>query len=70
MNTADSKQAERVRSVFHHAERVFGNRAKAQRWLTSENRILRGVPLSLLVSDDGATIVHAELGRIEHGIFS
>ena len=70
MAVADTEQAERVQRVTHQAERVFGDAAKAQRWLTAENHILQAVPLSLLVSEDGAAVVQAELGRIEHGIFS
>jgi putative toxin-antitoxin system antitoxin component (TIGR02293 family) len=54
-----------------HAEKVFGERAKASRWLHKPNRALGGVsPLSLLDTDLGTREVEQILGRIEYGVYS
>jgi putative toxin-antitoxin system antitoxin component (TIGR02293 family) len=50
---------------------VFGERAKASRWLHNPNRALGGVsPLSLLDTDLGTREVEQILGRIEYGVYS
>lgn len=62
--------AERVLKIFIHADEVFGDRRKAQRWLREPCRAIGGVvPLSLLQSNEGSEIVREELVRIEYGIY-
>jgi putative toxin-antitoxin system antitoxin component (TIGR02293 family) len=64
------KDAERVLAIFEHADEVFGNRRKAQRWLHEPCRAIDNIiPLDLLESDAGSEIVREELVRIEHGIY-
>ena len=53
--------------VARETERVFGDVAKARRWLSADNRILGGRPLDLLATDAGARDVEYELVRIDHG---
>lgn len=54
------------------AERTFGDKSVAMRWLIRPNRALEGKePLDLATrSDDGLRRVQTVLGRIEHGIYS
>jgi putative toxin-antitoxin system antitoxin component (TIGR02293 family) len=53
------------------AEKVFGNSAKAHRWLRKAKHSLAGeTPLAFLASEHGARIVEEMLRRIEHGIFA
>jgi putative toxin-antitoxin system antitoxin component (TIGR02293 family) len=64
------RDAERVLAIFAYADRVFGRREKAQRWLREPCRAISNVvPLDLLDSDAGAQLVKDELIRIEHGIY-
>lgn len=64
------KDAERVLKIFVHADEVFGDRRKAQRWLREPCRAIGNtIPLSLLQSDEGSEIVREELHRIEYGIY-
>ncbi|MEM1233583.1 MAG: MbcA/ParS/Xre antitoxin family protein [Pseudomonadota bacterium] len=56
--------------VLRTAEDIWGYE-KAQNWIQRPNRQLAGEsPLSLLDSDQGAQVVEALLGQIEHGIGS
>ncbi|RWM90195.1 MAG: DUF2384 domain-containing protein [Mesorhizobium sp.] len=50
------------------ADRVFGNHEKLQRWLRKRSRVLNQVPIDLLQSEAGATLVADELNRIAYGI--
>ena len=53
------------------AERVFGDREKAARWLSKPNEDLASAkPLDLLRSALGARDVEEELIRIEEGYFA
>ena len=53
------------------AERIFGERDKAARWLQNPNDNLRGAkPLDLLSTALGAREVEEELIRIEEGYFA
>jgi putative toxin-antitoxin system antitoxin component (TIGR02293 family) len=50
---------------------VFGDPAKAQRWMRKPKRSLVGeTPLAYLASENGARVVEEMLRRIEHGIFA
>lgn len=66
----ESDRALRLERVALAAERVFGNPAKAQRWLRQKSRVLEDAPISLLQSETGAMLVEEELNRIDHGIFA
>lgn len=60
----------RVERIAALSRRVFGDEAKAERWLRKPCRALEGVaPIELLPSESGALLVEQELHRIEHGIF-
>ncbi|MEH2506203.1 hypothetical protein V1290_005014 [Bradyrhizobium sp. AZCC 1578] len=53
------------------AERVFGDRERAEAWLTRSNSSLSGQkPLDLLKDELGAAVVREMLERIDHGIFA
>jgi putative toxin-antitoxin system antitoxin component (TIGR02293 family) len=61
----------RLQRVVEEAERVFGDPAKAHRWLREPSRALdKAVPLELLETEAGARIVENELGVIDHGMFA
>jgi hypothetical protein len=65
------KDASRILEIFEFADKVFGNRVKAQHWLREPCRAIDNVvPLDLLESDAGAELVKDELLRIEHGIYA
>jgi putative toxin-antitoxin system antitoxin component (TIGR02293 family) len=50
---------------------VFGDAAKAARWLRKPNRALNGLePLRLLQTETGGRAVEELLGQIDHGIFA
>lgn len=67
----ETDKALRLKRIATLAERVFGDRAKANRWLRKPKRQLRGeAPLAFLASENGARIVEEMLHRIEHGIFA
>lgn len=68
--TAESDRVLRIARVASEAERVFGNPDKANRWLSSDNRLLGARPLALLATDAGARDVEHELIRIDHGDFA
>jgi putative toxin-antitoxin system antitoxin component (TIGR02293 family) len=71
LNAEESDRLFRVGRIAAHAENVFGERAKASRWLHKPNRALGGVsPLSLLDTDLGTQEVEKILGRIEYGVYS
>jgi putative toxin-antitoxin system antitoxin component (TIGR02293 family) len=67
----ETDKALRLDRIATLAKRVFGDPAKAHRWLRQPKRALQGeVPLSLLLSEAGARTVEEMLNRIEHGIFA
>jgi putative toxin-antitoxin system antitoxin component (TIGR02293 family) len=58
-------------SIIALAERVFGDNAKAYRWLSKPSRMFDGaIPLDLLKSAAGAEDVENALHRIEHGMLA
>jgi putative toxin-antitoxin system antitoxin component (TIGR02293 family) len=62
---------ERIIQVKLRAIDVFGNEAKALRWLDSVRAELYGqTPLSVIHTDEGFDEVMRMLGRIDHGIFA
>jgi putative toxin-antitoxin system antitoxin component (TIGR02293 family) len=67
----ETDKALRLKRIATLAERVFGDSAKAHRWLRKTKRSLSGdMPLAYLASENGARIVEEMLGRIEHGIYA
>lgn len=67
---AESDRVMRIARVAREAERVFGSREKASRWLSADSRILGTRPLDLLATDAGARDVEYELVRIDHGDYA
>ncbi len=67
----ETDKALRLKRIAAQAERVFGDSAKARRWLRKPKRSLRDeTPLAYLASENGARMVEDMLGRIEHGIYA
>lgn len=57
-----------VELVQHQAEAVFGNKAKADRWLNQPKCALGdSTPLQLAHSEAGYELVKAELEKLSHG---
>ena len=71
LSPAESDRALRLERISAHADRVFGNHEKAQRWLRSEIIALDGArPIDLLETETGAHMVSEELIRIDYGVFA
>lgn len=71
LTVEETDKALRLKRIAAQGERVFGDSAKAHRWLRKPKRSLRGeTPLAYLASEHGARIVEEMLGRIEHGIYA
>ena len=67
----ETDKALRLDRVAKHAERVFGDPAKAYRWLRKPKHALNGAtPVQFLASESGARVVEGMLHRIEHGMFA
>ena len=67
---AESDRALRLERISAMEDRVFGYHEKAHRWLSKRSRVLNEMPIELLKSETGATLVEEELHRIDYGIFS
>ena len=71
LTVEESDKALRLKRIAMQAERVFGDPAKAHRWLRKSKRALNGQPpLAFLASEEGARKVEGMLHRIEHGMFA
>ena len=71
LTVEETDKALRLKRIAVHAERVFGEPAKAYRWLRKPKRALDGVtPVAFLQTEQGARTVEQMLYRIEHGIFA
>lgn len=70
LNVTETDATLRIARVVEEANRVFGDVARATRWLKSPNAILGDEPLHLLASDAGAQAVQDELTRIHWGEFA
>jgi len=69
LGSAASDRLARVRRIRDLATHVFGEREKANLWLTSPSRGLnREIPLRLLDTDLGTQRVQEILGQIEHSM--
>jgi hypothetical protein len=68
LTSAELVRAIEIRTI---AERVFGDPAKADAWLSRPNSSLSGQrPIDLLKDELGAAVVREILERIDHGIFA
>ncbi|MHA6234045.1 antitoxin Xre/MbcA/ParS toxin-binding domain-containing protein [Pseudomonas fluorescens group sp. PF-69] len=57
-----------VELMQHKAEQIFGNKEKADIWLTQPKIAFGGsAPLELAHTEEGYELVKAELERISHG---
>ena len=57
-----------VELVQHQAEQIFGNKEKADTWLTQPKTALGGsTPLELSRTEEGYELVKAELEKLSHG---
>lgn len=57
-----------VELIQRRAEQVFGNKAKADIWLTQPKIALGGsTPLELAFTEAGYELVKAELEKLSHG---
>jgi putative toxin-antitoxin system antitoxin component (TIGR02293 family) len=71
LTVEETDKALRLKRIATLAEKVFGDPAKARRWMRKPKRSLSGAtPLAYLASENGARVVEEMLGRIEHGIFA
>ena len=71
LTVEETDKALRLGRIATLAEKVFGDPAKAHRWLRKAKRSLGGeTPVAFLASEHGARIVEEMLGRIEHGIYA
>ena len=71
LTVEETDKALRLKRVAVQAERVFGDPAKAYRWLRKPKDRLDGdTPLAWLASESGARVVEEMLHQIEHGIFA
>jgi putative toxin-antitoxin system antitoxin component (TIGR02293 family) len=67
----ESDKAVRVARITAMAEQVFGEPARAWRWLRKAKRRFDGkTPVEMLVTEAGARLVEEMIGQIEHGIFA
>jgi putative toxin-antitoxin system antitoxin component (TIGR02293 family) len=71
LTVEETDKALRLKRIAVQAERVFGDPAKAYRWLRKPKRALDGAtPVAFLASERGARSVEGMLIRIEHGMFA
>lgn len=67
LKPAQADSTLRVGRVLQEARQVFGDGAKALRWLKSTHPVLGAEPIALIGSDAGAQVVLDELIRIQWG---
>jgi putative toxin-antitoxin system antitoxin component (TIGR02293 family) len=71
LTVEETDKALRLKRVAVLSERVFGDPAKAHRWLRKPKDRLDGdTPLAWLASESGARVVEEMLHQIGHGIFA
>lgn len=69
LTVEETDKALRLRRIAVLAEKVFGEPAKAYRWLRKPKRALNGeTPVAFLASEEGARLVEEMLYRIDHGM--
>ena len=71
LSVEESDRVVRLAHMLLAAERTFGDRARAWRWLRKANRSLGGHrPLDLLGTETGARAVEEALVRLDEGMFA
>jgi putative toxin-antitoxin system antitoxin component (TIGR02293 family) len=71
LTVEETDKAVRLGRVDRLAAGVFGDVAKAHRWLRKPKKVLRGeTPLSYLATEAGARVVEEMLNQIDHGILA
>lgn len=71
LTVEETDRAIRLARVAELAERIFGDKGKAHRWLRKPKRALgKETPLTYLASEAGARRVEEMLYRIDSGIFA
>jgi|EndMetStandDraft_8_1072994.scaffolds.fasta_scaffold82292_3 putative toxin-antitoxin system antitoxin component (TIGR02293 family) len=71
LTVEETDKAVRLARVDRLAANVFGDVAKAHRWLRKPKKALRGeTPLAYLATEAGARVVEDMLHRINHGILA
>ncbi len=71
LTVEETDKVRRLERIADQAERVLGDRVKANRWLRKPKRELSGqTPLAYLATEASARVVEEMLNRIEHGIFA
>jgi putative toxin-antitoxin system antitoxin component (TIGR02293 family) len=71
LTVEETDKAMRLARLASLAERVFGDREKANRWMRKPKHQLGGeTPVAFLSSESGARVVEDMLYRIEHGILA
>lgn len=71
LTVEETDKAVRLARIDRLAANVFGEPAKAHRWLRKPKRALGGeTPLAYLATEAGARVVEDMLHRIDHGILS
>jgi putative toxin-antitoxin system antitoxin component (TIGR02293 family) len=71
LSPEEADKALRLARIGAEADRVFGDPAKAARWLRKRTSALNmRAPIDLLESETGAYAVDELLGQIDHGMFS
>ena len=69
LTAEETDRALRLARIATHADRVFGDRDKAARWLRKPNRAAgQQAPIALLETETGAKLVEDLLVRIEYGV--
>jgi len=70
LSREESDRVVRLARIVSSAERIFGDRDRALRWLRKANRSLQGHrPLDLLTTETGARAVDESLVRLDEGMF-
>jgi len=71
LTVEETDRAVRLARVADLAERIFGDKEKAHRWLRKPKRTLgQAAPLTYLASEAGARLVEDMLWRIDYGFFA
>ncbi len=70
LSTEESDKLMRLLRIKIKAAETFQSREKAETWLHTPNRALRGeIPIELVKTESGAALVEEELAKISWGIF-
>jgi putative toxin-antitoxin system antitoxin component (TIGR02293 family) len=71
LSVEETDKAVRLGRIDRLAAEVFGDPAKAHRWLRKPKRALGGeTPLAYLATEAGARAVEEMLNQIDHGILA